>query len=229
MADDDVLDILRSIFALVKRVPDRPPEYLGTAFFIDQDGTFLTARHVVSGHADIVGVSLKHHPGPEERPIATALEDIKLGSDIDLARGRADIPDRQAIRLADTEPAAGGDVLTAEFSRSTQVEPGKGLGLHNPSVHKGHIVRAFGTEEPPFQRRTQVYELSFPALLGASGAPVVDLDNLSVVGLIVANVATHLIPAQVERIEGGEGEAETIHYYLPHAQAIAYSEFAAIL
>jgi len=231
VTDDEIWDILASVFALVEKLPDEPPKYLGTTVLVDNDGTFLSARHVLSGRQldRVVAVSLEHDVHSGDRPIATVVEDVVLAEDVDLARGRAKVLNGRAIRVADRAPAAGGDVLSAEFSRSTRLDPEGGLGFEKPSILKGNIVRAFSTDAPPFQRRTQCYELSFAALLGASGAPVVDLDQYAIVGVIIANVATHLIPAQVERIEDDAGRTEETLYYLPHAYAIAYSEFGVVL
>ncbi len=64
-------------------------------------------------------------------------------------------------------------------------------------------------------------ELSFPALRGASGAPVVSIGNEVVLwGIIVANVSYHLLPAQIEKVVEGDTTVEEIKYLLPQAIAV---------
>lgn len=55
---------------------------------------------------------------------------------------------------------------------------------------------------------TEVLDLSFPALKGSSGAPIIVEHDGMVTGMIVANIERHLLPAQVERIETVDGIVE---------------------
>lgn len=226
-----ILDIYSSVLALFDFEP-QPPKFLGTAFVIDGYGTFLTARHVLKDQNGMIkAVSIEHPSVRGAHPRVDDVEDIVLARDVDLARGRlVDRPGVRPIRPSSKHPRLGGDVLCAEFSLSTQVDPETNrMGIGNPRIQKGHIVSSFSSDQPPHQRPTQCYELSFPALLGASGAPVIDLDDFTAIGVVVANVATHLLPAQIERVQGEMGSVEEIRYYLPHANAIAYTEFGAVI
>jgi hypothetical protein len=85
--------------------------------------------------------------------------------------------------------------------------------------HQGHIVRAYlatlGHQQP-----TSCVDLSFPAFRRASGAPVLHADSGEVLGMIVANVERHLMPAHLERVERDDGVVEEIRYFLPNGQAI---------
>jgi hypothetical protein len=68
-------------------------------------------------------------------------------------------------------------------------------------------------------RQPESLELSYPALKGASGAPVVVLDGVDrykVAGVLVANVQYELLPVQTYfyKDESGANEEKT-HYYLP--------------
>jgi hypothetical protein len=56
-----------------------------------------------------------------------------------------------------------------------------------------------------FVRSKKMHELSYPALKGASGAPVFLEHGLAVVGVIVANHERELMPAQILRAVGEDG------------------------
>jgi len=68
---------------------------------------------------------------------------------------------------------------------------------------------------------TEVLDLSFPALKGSSGAPIIVEHDGMVTGMIVANIERHLLPAQVERIETVDGIVEERRYFLPIGKAIS--------
>jgi len=70
------------------------------------------------------------------------------------------------------------------------------------------------------------FDTSFPALQGASGAPVLLNLDFSVVGMLVANVERHLLPAQIVRIEDGPATSEETRYYMPFGQALMVDEVA---
>jgi hypothetical protein len=74
-------------------------------------------------------------------------------------------------------------------------------------------------------------ELSFPALRGASGAPVVDSHPpFEVWGVVTANTAYEIHPAQVERIVEEDGKiTEETRFYLPQALAIHVSKVRKLL
>jgi hypothetical protein len=64
-------------------------------------------------------------------------------------------------------------------------------------------------------------ELSFPALKGASGAPVVQANTFGLLGIVIANVSHHLLPVQIESLLDEENEIyEEVQYLLPQAVAV---------
>jgi hypothetical protein len=75
----------------------------------------------------------------------------------------------------------------------------------------------------------QALELSFPALRGASGAPVMfestpfiaEELKWGIVGVLVANVAYHAIPAQIISLVGDDDKyIEEQKYMLPQGLAV---------
>lgn len=223
---------LRSLDCIfpVLRLSDRPGErysVLGTGFFIREDGTFLTARHVIEGAAieenDRYGIALIH----EDDSITThEARIIAKSKRFDIAMGRVDGVNAPAtLRLASGNPAPNHNLVTAEFSGvSTKWTP-EGIAIDiAPDYQVGHVVRA-RTGHFEGSEGALVLEVSFPALRGASGAPLIFDQDFSVVGMILGNVERHLLPAQIEKIEGGpEGPVETRYYFLPRAYAISWVE-----
>ena len=121
-----------------------------------------------------------------------------------------------------------------EYS-STRIEQTPAGGTHvsfEPYAHKGNIVRFFDSTFPE-KIPTPSILTSFPALQGASGAPILTATlskkSFSVVGMTVANLERHLLPAQVVQIHDGDTYQESTTYYLPFGKALARSIVAKCL
>ena len=68
-------------------------------------------------------------------------------------------------------------------------------------------------------------ELSFPALKGASGAPVLSNGSFELLGVIKANVGYELLPAQIESIHDQSGTVmEETKFFLPQGLAVNVAE-----
>ena len=146
--------------------------------------------------------------------------------DIAIARA-AEWPDMQPLIIAPADNLTMNiNVLTVEYSatRSGLTRPdGLSAMAITPSFHKGYIVREHAAEFG-FQGTTSCIELSYPALKGASGAPVIEELSGNVLGMIVGNVEQQLMPAQIERTLRTDGtKDEVVRYFMPTAQAIRAS------
>lgn len=110
------------------------------------------------------------------------------------------------------------DVLMLEFSQS-EIFPESTRALFRPVVHKGNVMIYYDREWP--NDAAPVFDTSFPALKGASGAPVIALrKEFPIVGIALANVLNNLRPVQTVRVTEGKNFEETTHYYLPTGQAL---------
>ena len=100
--------------------------------------------------------------------------------------------------------------------------------LLDHATRVGNVTRTF--TEPRYNKAGEdCHELSFPALQGASGAPVLD-EGFRVLGMIMANVAYHLIPAQIETVVGDDNEVlETVEYMLPQGVAVNHKHIRAFM
>lgn len=128
------------------------------------------------------------------------------------------------LQFSTQQPALNSDAICFEYSR-TSIERKPGGGKHvsfDPLAHKGNIMRYFESEYPE-KVKTPCFNTSFPALQGASGAPVIATSknkNFYIAGMIVANQETHLMPAQVVEIVDGNDYIEETKYFLPMGKGI---------
>ena len=109
-------------------------------------------------------------------------------------------------------------VLTFEYSRTT-VSGGR-IALSS-STRLGNVVSSPKKVEMLGDAGVDALELSFPALKGASGAPVIDCRNWDLWGLIIANVSYELLPLQIETVlDQRNNILEEVKYMLPQAVAV---------
>ena len=116
--------------------------------------------------------------------------------------------------------------MCLEYS-ATRIEKKPEGGIHvsfEPYAHKGNIVRSYQSTFPEAVP-TASFLTSFPALQGASGAPVLVKTHprrtLAAVGIMVANAERHLMPAQVLTVHEANEDREEVRYYLPYGKALS--------
>jgi len=122
------------------------------------------------------------------------------------------------------------DILTFEYSSTAPkaIHDGR-VGAHfSPFTHKGNVLRHY-TSDYPEKVSTPVMDTSFPALQGASGAPVMRATDFGVAGMLVGNYERHLLPAQVVRIEQEDKTTEEIRYFLPTGRALSSEVLRTVL
>jgi hypothetical protein len=114
------------------------------------------------------------------------------------------------------------DVLMLEFSESyfDEVATTQRAIFLWPLTHKGNVMLHY-TGTIGRTAGTPAFVTSFPALQGASGAPVLRHSDKAVVGMMVGNKESLLVPAQVVEILDGENYLEETKYFLPHGLGIA--------
>lgn len=137
------------------------------------------------------------------------------------------------LKLSRSDPALNDDVFTYEYS-NTRFEAKTGGGLHisfEPLSHKGNVIRFYDSAFPE-SNPTPSLQVSYPALQGASGAPVIATTpskQFEVCGILVANIERELLPAQILRIEGPDESIEETKYFLPHGKALHVRAIAPLL
>ena len=214
------------IFAIVHQEEEASGyAFLGTGFLADASGTLVSAKHVFEGIGapDGAGCHIVDTNSQSVHPISR----VQLSPDCDIAVGKITPPPGfEPLPIAVSDAPANTDILTIEFSPTHAVRRAGGRVAINirSYCHKGHVLSYYRGDilGPPMD----LLDLSFPALAGASGAPVVaapTFEAWSVVGMVVGNVGRHLLPAHVARTFAGEDVVEEIRYYLPIGLAISWS------
>lgn len=126
------------------------------------------------------------------------------------------------------------DVVSVEYSDSYWEPDGNGL---TPlylvaATRKGNLTTRPYVRTQSLRHPTEFLRLSFPALKGASGAPVFwhSRNNGDVVGMIVGNREQELLPVHLETVTGDGGEPlEERRYLLPSGEAISAEHLADVL
>ena len=218
---------LKAIFPIVAEKPGPIFYFLGTGFFIRDDGLFLTAKHIFEGieGGECKGVMLDL---VANQGTPYQVSDLRFCEQFDIAAGYIrDFPGIQPLGLARENAPMNRDVVTTEYSgtRPKLLESGKKALVFTPYFRKGNVICRYESNFPELVP-TQCLNLSFPALKGASGAPVVVELTGFVVGMVVRNVEAELLPAQIERIVTEDGYTEERKYFLPVARAISWRHLA---
>lgn len=226
----------RAIVPIVRATKAMPIiEVLGTGFFVGNDSALhvITAKHVITDNplSGDEKYAIVFNNGQSIKILATL--HIRVAVDYDIAAcrvDRTDFPDAVLLAIGRRDPSLNEDLFSYEYS-STRIErtPGHTHVCFEPYAHKGHIVRSFDSTYPE-KVKTASYLTSFPALQGASGAPLIaatlSKKSFAVVGVTVANVEMHLQPAQVVEIHDGNSYRESTSYFLPYGKALARSVVA---
>ncbi len=206
--------------------------FSGTAFFLHDSGLLVTAAHCVEGHTGAFEIAAgKGERGPDGKAGVSrrAAEVIVIDSDADLAILKVETyRPKEAIRLypGDTVPS-NHFVMTYEYS-TTSVERGKFLLA--PATRIGNVTRARNFPSSRSKAGHMALELSFPALKGASGAPVLHWQTQALIGVVVANSSYHLLPAQIETVLDEKNEIlEETKYMLPVGIAVNVRHLRSLL
>ncbi len=205
-----------------------PVAFLGTGFVVAPRGVFVTTRH-----------NLAKHPVDSKNRVVVAIEayddvyrefrqidNIRLCPTADVAVAELSVEGLWMLSLNRGEAPTNVDVLMVDHS-STQVtidEQGKRAVRFSPGTLRGNIVRHY-VSDVEATRGMRCFDTSFPALSGASGAPVLVPPRYTVAGMLVANVQRHLLPAHILRVHDECGSIiEEERYYLPFGQALEADE-----
>ena len=224
----DTFEPNRSIVPIVVASKEDPvQEILGTGCII---GTveklyILTAKHIFESNNRDEKSKFAFVLSTGKGIGIWAISKIVAVEDYDIAI--CEIPvieDAVPLQFSTQQPALNSDVVCFEYSR-TSIERKPSGGKHvsfEPLAHKGNIMRYFESEYPE-KVKTPCFNTSFPALQGASGAPVIantKNKNFYIAGMIVANQETHLLPAQIVEIVDGENYIEETRYFLPMGKGV---------
>lgn len=189
--------------------------FLGTAAFVAGSNRLITAEHVVRGWDGEFGivasldVSTVHH---------AVLLKVDEGRDLALLE-TTDFEADRALQLAPSDGMNPNSQVVC-FEYGTTLVSGTSITL-NPATRLGNVTRNLDLTELYGPAGTRMLELSFPALKGASGAPVLSNRAFELLGVIKANVGYELLPAQIETVRDQSGKMlEETKFFLPQALAV---------
>jgi len=198
----------------------------------------VTAKHVLEPYVEDRDASLTisfrtDRPFCEGRVSGggLSLTNILLHQSFDVAVGEvANCGDLVGLRISRKKVPLTEDVLMLDYSSSSvENDPSGPLYLNfSPLTWKGNILRYYVSTWPE-TKPTLCIDLSFPALQGASGAPVVNPQDFTVVGMIIGSVEQELRPAQVVRIQHEDRISEETRYFLPTAKALCSETLLEVL
>jgi len=196
--------------------------FSGTGFFVEHDGKpiLVTANHVAFDEPVWI---CSDPPGTGQFVLEEIMAPTKRlgsnpGTDV-AAYDPLEFAPTVTLQLCSVSPPGNYSVGSYEYSR-LMIDPHRAIFNLGQSTRIGNVVRRVNDDRFPGES----LELSYPALKGASGAPVVVLEGPEkhkVAGFLKANVQYELLPAQtyMYKDESG-GVEEKTHYYLPVGLAV---------
>jgi len=193
--------------------------FAGTGTFVGDPPLLATAYHVVRGAGTEFAIALP--PSPIRWNInAFPATLILLDSDVDLAllRVKGYVPPFTFVLARDNEIVNNIPVLSYEFGTTQRYA---GIDHLAPATRMGNVTRVIDLSDRFGPAGRHALELSYPALRGASGAPVLSSVNTHLWGIVIANYEYHLLPAQIATtVDQHEGIHEEVMYLLPQAIAV---------
>jgi hypothetical protein len=201
--------------------------FLGTSTFVGRPPILVTANHVLdnwTGPYDILVATPETH-----KFLRTKL--IHRRKDIDIAL--LEVPeypiDEGIILATDEEIVNNKFVLCCEYSQTILRKKERELEVF-PTTRMGNVTKFCYLEEIYGKAGDLALELSFPALQGSSGAPVLSNDNYHLWGIIKGNIDYHLLPVQTIIVRDGETKIEErTDYMCPQGIAIHVKHLREIL
>jgi len=216
VADEELIPAL-CIVPVVGLHPDGGcGPFLGTGFFVFRDHHLLTCAHVLKPWKGKYGISAQ-----EDSPKLYAAEPIAIDEKKDLALLKVkDYTPVKLLPLIDESDITLNQLVSC-FEYGTTIVAGGTIDF-SPANRLGNVTRVRDLTSRFGPAGDHMLELSFPALKGASGAPVLGWrPPFPVWGVVTANVSYELLPVQVETVVDHKGQiTEETKFHLPQALAI---------
>ena len=204
---------------------DIRPSPRGTGFFIGPNPMLVTCYHVVKDVTGELGIS-PIHTVPDLYPAKVIATDPS--TDLAILEVPGYQPPNVLPLSADTDHHGNRLVVCHEFSNTRK---GVDKTVLSSGSRVGNIIRSIKRYDLANVGEINALELSFPALKGASGAPIMANDgNYAVLGIVVGNVEHELLPVQIETILTDANDLlEERKYMLPQGIAINVSHLKEFL
>jgi|SRR5579871_438118 len=200
---------------------NEPTEFLGTGSFVGNPPVLITADHVVKNCTGRLAISLPSGQYPANVIVHRPKSDLAL---LDVSGYVCKNP---LVLAGNDELTTVKQVVCLEYS-TTRPEQ---AGLHfNPATRLGNVTRLINETDRYKEAGDEALELSFPAISGASGAPIICLEDYHLWGIVMANVSYQLLPVQIETTLDEKNQLlQEVQYYLPQGIAIHVKHLRAFL
>ena len=199
-------------------------EFLGTGFFVGEPLRYVTAAHNVEGRGEHFGVVQIDELG---RIYRASVRHVDSENDIAVLDITSYRPSKWLALPASTNVHLNLPVICFEYG--TTVVSGREPQF-GPATRIGNITRVFKQLDILNRSLSAALEVSFPALRGASGAPVFTSNGFVCVGMMIGNMSYHLMLAQIETVFDDAGKPiEEVRYMLPQGIAVGVEAIARAL
>ena len=183
-------------------------QLLGTGFFVGRPGSLqiLTAKHVIESNPLQPGEGYAVAFGEKSGIRIRSIDGYQASSKYDFAFINGEgFPEASPLPIVEGIAPLNVDVVTNEYSttRIERLPDGRAHVSIEPLLHKGNVMTYYVSNFPETVPTPSLLT-SFPALQGASGAPVILSHNFAVIGILMANFERHLLPAQVVRVSSSD-------------------------
>jgi hypothetical protein len=193
--------------------------FLGTAVFVGDLPLLATADHVVRNWEGDFAFTLP--PSPILWNVnAFKAHLVARDPEFDLALLDASPfrPEYSVMPADNGQIANNIPVLCYEYGTTQTIA---GVAHLAPAMRMGNVTRVIDLSDRFGRAGESALELSFPALRGASGAPVISSQGFYLWGIVIANIEYHLLPAQIISVLDETNQVyEETKYMLPQAVAV---------
>ena len=229
MYEKAIQKVKGSIFPIFSSGP-QSIKVLGTGFFIDEEGHFLTADHVIQANRN--GFKLGHLGNipfvrfKNKQP--AEIEIIYRDASKDLAMGKVDTDILPPLSFADQAPNIGASIGLCGYPfPNIQKKASTGTGLFDVSAVRQYwqptILMDYVKPGMLFNKKFTSFLTQHSSLPGMSGGPVFNMDG-DIVGVDLANY-TRKVPRTkdiVSQVENGIGiSLEEILSFVEQAKSFA--------
>jgi|CXWL01.1.fsa_nt_gi S1-C subfamily serine protease len=190
-------------------------QFLGTSCFIQPGPVLVTADHVIG---DWDGALAIVHPNDLTTLFPATVTRRDRAHDLAVLTVDGYRPPHPFIVSTDDDLRSSDLVVCMEYGNTTQ--GGSQITVQS-ATRVGNVTRLVDLKEVLGLAGDGALELSFPALRGASGAPVLSNGEYRLRGILVANHAYHLLPTQIESVYNAVGTVEeTTRFMMPMGIAV---------
>lgn len=198
-------------------------QFHGTAFFIDDRGTFLTASHVIQRadedfrkNGGFVGLIVRHPTEPQRRTVAPIAAFETAAEPNDVAIGNVDfVGQGLATKGAFVWPVdeqkvwMWQDVWAAGYPESAIARIGEAQ-RHPPRGYHGYVMRRIPRGQVLTSPHPDLFELNFPVVNGVSGSPLVlrglETQSFILIGICRASHTSEITDYVEETVESDGGK-----------------------